>query len=511
MPKYTLAFVFIVTVLLPVFCYGELPDDGGETVTGSIDTSRFDDAEPVFSVGIIMNAGTYYEPQGDTYVAKELPDPGGLGAALAHTNSAWGSGEPDYYFVQGRGWEGWVDERHFEIPRVPLSGEINTAKLNVRSGPTTKSEVLGQVVEGDRVYIYERSGENVTIGDDSGYWYRIGEEEWVFGAYVNLLSTYDLLWLLPDPGTNTSTISPEAVGAVINGIINAPQRPFEFEMPPEWEDVRPPVDPENSTYQSQALYWASLRLLNVPGEDAGKWAAFYAEQLGEYYPDNKVYDRAFGFERAASAEASRIRLKAYAALNDRGRFEEVITRAFPQYGTLEFYSFEYGSLYGFEMLFDTHDYVSDWEPGEAADLFLDLAEIAPNRLLTAYAEFVAGETLVKSEDEADVARGQNILWAVVEEYPDPEHNFFYVTYNPAQAALVEYVRSLPDDERRRSFLTKYAGDATPFPVRYQALYLLAYGDEGYDRNPQFGPLDTGYRELYDSIQLEDKEYWFTWR
>ena len=84
-----------------------------------------------------------------------------------------------------------------------------------------------------------------------------------------------------------------------------------------------------------------------------------------------------------------------------------------------------------------------------------------------------------------------------------------MNYNYAQIALVEYVRSLPDDERRRSFIEKYTGDETPFPLRYQALYLLSYGDDGYDADVTFGPLDTGYRELYDSIQLEAKFYWFS--
>ncbi len=510
MQKYITIIFMFSTFIFAVVSFGETPDIGEISPDPEVDASLFDNAERVFEIGVITNVGTYYERQGDEYIVTELPEPGSFGAVLARTPYNSGDNEPDYYYVQGRGWEGWVDRRYFESTGMPLSGEINTARLNVRSEPSAKSEVAGQVVEGDRVFVYERSENKETIGGDSGYWYRIGEGEWVFGAYVDLFSTYDSIWLLNSPGIAPAKIAPEAIEAVVNGIINAPPRPFSFGLPPEWDDANPNVPVENASYQSQALYWAAQRLLGSSDEESLKWAAFYAGQLGEYYPDSNVYGWEFGFKHPAAAEAARLQIKAYARTDDREHFEETVMEAFPEFGSIRYFSYSYGSFYGLQMLYEISDYISGWVPSEAADLLLELAEIAPNRLLKAVAELDAGKLLVASSSETDIAKGQNLLWAVIEEYPDQEHNPLYVTFNAGQVALVEYLRSLPDDERRRAFLEKYTGDATPFPVRYCALYLLSYGDDGYDADTAFGPLDTGYRELYDSIQLENKDYWFTW-
>jgi hypothetical protein len=474
----------------------------------AIDTSLVDAAKPIFEVGIITNAGTFYEPHGETYFEKNLPEPGGFGAALMRTTYRSDNGGLVYYYVQGRGWEGWVDWRYFETTGMPISGEINTARLNVRSEPSAKSEAAGQVVEGDRIFIYERSEKKETIGGDSGYWYRIGEGEWVFGAYVDLSTVYDMFWVLGRFGS-PNQIDPKAVEVIVNGIINAPPRPFAFR-----DNYEIPADEKNATYQSQVLYWAAQSLLENNGDNSAEWAAFYAEQLGKYYEGNNVYSKgALGFENPAGAEAACLQLEAYGVLGDIESFERVVLRAFPQYGETECFSgsdndegnFHYGSI----ILSIVSEAVNNWDTATSSELLFELSSIAPNRLLKATAELEAGRILISSSDEAYIAEGQNVLWSIIEEYPDEEYTSSDITRNIGQFALVEYLRSLPDDDRRLSFLKKYSGDATPFPIRYQALYLLAYGDEGYDANTTFGPLDTGYRELYDSIQLEDKDYWFT--
>ncbi|MCB9261959.1 MAG: SH3 domain-containing protein [Flavobacteriales bacterium] len=83
-------------------------------------------------------------------------------------------------FEERNGWyridtDQWVYALYV-IEKVIKSGRINTTVLNVRQGPGTQFQIVGQVHQNDRVSIIAQEGD----------WYNIDTDKWVHSGYVLL-------------------------------------------------------------------------------------------------------------------------------------------------------------------------------------------------------------------------------------------------------------------------------------------------------------------------------------
>ncbi|MDR0444612.1 MAG: SH3 domain-containing protein [Treponema sp.] len=85
-----------------------------------------------------------------------------------------------------------------EFPRIMYVTAKNG--LNQRSSPQVSSEIIGTLLYGERVVVYERSN-SVTINGITDYWYRtdrridgfnIGGRSWVFGCYLSAKMPMDV-------------------------------------------------------------------------------------------------------------------------------------------------------------------------------------------------------------------------------------------------------------------------------------------------------------------------------
>ncbi len=74
------------------------------------------------------------------------------------------------------GFSRWVFNRYIKI-KESKTGRVSVPEfLNVRSGPGTTNDRVDRIADGTRVHIFE----------DLNGWYRIGEDRWVYGAFVEI-------------------------------------------------------------------------------------------------------------------------------------------------------------------------------------------------------------------------------------------------------------------------------------------------------------------------------------
>lgn len=73
---------------------------------------------------------------------------------------------------------------------IPTRGVLNDSRVRVRSYPTLEAEIVGHLDRGDRVEVLERSGQRVSIGSMSDFWYLIRREDglsgWSYGHFIDL-------------------------------------------------------------------------------------------------------------------------------------------------------------------------------------------------------------------------------------------------------------------------------------------------------------------------------------
>ncbi len=64
---------------------------------------------------------------------------------------------------------------------------VATAPVNIRKSPNVNAEVVQVLQKDESCYATERSKEQFTIGDKTGYWYKLSlpAEGWVFGAFLS--------------------------------------------------------------------------------------------------------------------------------------------------------------------------------------------------------------------------------------------------------------------------------------------------------------------------------------
>ncbi|MEL6864480.1 MAG: SH3 domain-containing protein, partial [Bacteroidota bacterium] len=149
-------------------------------------------------IEIYEQAGNWYRIGDDRWVHKHyvlitftkkdglVRDPTGLnvrsGPGVNHSVvEVLADGSPVEIFDQKGNWyeignNKWVYYRLVEVVEVRHGRVYRTNFLNVRKGPGTNFSRVGQL-QGDTL---------VRIFEEMGNWYRIGQEQWVYKAYIDL-------------------------------------------------------------------------------------------------------------------------------------------------------------------------------------------------------------------------------------------------------------------------------------------------------------------------------------
>lgn len=76
-----------------------------------------------------------------------------------------------------------LDEKQLELTYI---GVVTENGIRVRADKNTSSQVLGNLYNGEKVTIYERSKEKEKIQEMEAYWYKIdykGKKAWLYGHY----------------------------------------------------------------------------------------------------------------------------------------------------------------------------------------------------------------------------------------------------------------------------------------------------------------------------------------
>lgn len=70
----------------------------------------------------------------------------------------------------------WLHASALSAVRISYGEVVGTGLLNVRSGPDTSYRIVRRLARGAEVEVWE----------EHGAWFRIGEDEWVYGSFVGL-------------------------------------------------------------------------------------------------------------------------------------------------------------------------------------------------------------------------------------------------------------------------------------------------------------------------------------
>lgn len=98
-----------------------------------------------------------------------------------------------------------------------LVGMCKAKAVNVRAAPTMRSEVVGKIINGEKILLLEKSNLDNEIDGQRDYWYRCrlptGQMGWVYGAYFWIQDSFSLSG--PSDGGKSSKIRislPQGVG-----------------------------------------------------------------------------------------------------------------------------------------------------------------------------------------------------------------------------------------------------------------------------------------------------------
>jgi len=487
-----------------------------ETTNGNLPSNFFEkDISDVYWMGMIMKEGVYYTLEGDYYIPKPLPKPGTKCIITSYTERLDEAQRhyTYYYLVESENFKGWVPDDY--IANGSFNGEVNVDKLNVREKPAINSSVIKTLKKGDIVDIINRSSKPETINEITGYWvsiytqgYEIGEKGWVFEPYITLLISYSYLQMTRNFSDNES-ISSSVIIQVVSEIIALPDRPLI-----SWNTDGNLCEEDNTTFHSQMLYNGCYMLIhNATDSDNPqvlKTALDWITILENEYPDKTIWTEFSPYIKPPIApESALLKMTAYEKMKNKEKYEETLINTLTLYGIVEYIGFEYNSYYGLELIYKLIKAKETFGSDFVLEILDKIYEKAPGRLLKSAVLYHKGELL--SEIPGKKEEAISVLNQVIDEYPEEEWQNFMWYSNFAQFAMLDAIKLFQTEEERGTFIKPYTEETTPFPVRYFALYLLAYGEEGllpYGDNGLIEP-DPKYQKIFDEIILpEDKQYWF---
>ncbi|MGQ9706618.1 MAG: hypothetical protein ACUVWP_06400 [bacterium] len=294
---------------------------------------------------------------------------------------------------------------------------------------------------------------------------------------------------------------------VVKDILALKDRPLLF-----WDANGNLCETTDATFHSQTLYDGAYLLINNSDGYNNPYvmniAIDWIGQLEEKYRKYKVYLSNLGVY-SVIPQTSILKLDIYKNLNDRENYADILLNTFSSYGSVEYDSFEYNSYYGLELIYKLIGSKQRFGVDFILEMLDEMSELSSTRLLKSAVLYNKGNIIAEDPHRRDEAI--SLYRQVIVEYPDVEYKNYMWYQNFAQLALLNVIKLLPTENERVSFIRPYTDNNTPFPVRYFALYLLAYGEEGllpYGEKGLIKP-DTKYQRIFDDIKLpDDKKYWF---
>lgn len=512
--------VIISIIIIVGVGYGDETDDRifdilgsevpKETFIQSIDHSIspktiLKETDREFTPGVIIDRGVYYIEEEGQYIASPLPPHGAKVIVLAMAELYFPELKKtrEFYYIECEDeTTGWVNSNYI-YAHFGYHALVNVDNLNVYNLPSTDAEVTGQLTIEDEVRIRLRSREKETIDGVTDYWYQIAfiGDEWIFGAYLEPLLTYDLMSMLYFFGS-VDHQQFEMIKDILNNIQSLPDKPYGFDKFSVLTGLEEP------TYHVQAYYYVCISLLSpldsfeTISPEIVDQLFEWSEMLTDEYRDYKVYD-IYLFDCPAQAEGLWFQMRIYEYLRDRENFEKTLMEIYTNYGTTKkWLKHEYHSFYGLDIVDEYPARAAEiWGEDYALSLLDKLYEKSPNKFIEAKVLIEKGILLAGSEGLEDEAI--DIFAKVIEDYAGEEHNYYYNTYmNAGQAAVLETLDMLPDEESKREFLLPLTAEEVPFPVRYFAVFLLANGKEGFSPDP------ANFNQLYEELWREEHPNYF---
>jgi len=268
----------------------------------------------------------------------------------------------------------------------------------------------------------------------------------------------------------------------------------------------------DATFHSQTLYDGCYMLIHNSDDpdnpEIMKVALDWAQKIEEKHSKCKIH-LPNQVTHPIIPETAILKMDIYKNLNDKERYADTLINTFSSYGTMEYNSFEYNSYYGLELLYKLMEAKEVFGSDFIFELLDKMYEQAQSRLLKSAILYQKGNLLSEMPENKD--RAIDTYKTIIVEYAEEEYRNFMWYQNFAQFSLLNSVKLLPTENDKVAFIKQYTDESTPFPVRYFALYLLAYGEGGLLSYGEQGVIkpDPKYKKIFDEIRLpEDKKYWF---